>query len=849
MRTRSNFYPFNSSITIPRRSNRRRIQNIVEPEFRAIENIVSMADRTMKELLQAPTEGYGEAIINPEILAENFEIKTNLLQLVQANKFHGSENNNPHTHISNFKRMTVTLKYRDVPNDAIKLMIFPYSLEDRARIWYEKESPNSILTWEDLVNKFVNQFFPPSKTTHLKNEISRFTQRFDETFSEAWDCFKELLRACPHHGFSELTQIDTFYNGLTEQDQDSLNTASGGNLLNKTNKEALKILKINQRASHQIPPPGFALVQNNPNRFDQGQGNYFNQGEMKVVTTHSGLAYDGPSIPTESPFEKVDEQNTEEILDKEHSNSSGSTAQVQPPVVPISISEPDVPRTQSRPSIPYPSRLNDQKLREKATNQMEKFFQNFHDFHFNISFADALLLMPKFASTIKSLLANKDKLFELAKISLNENCSAMLLKRLPEKLGDPGKFLIPCDFPGMELGKGSRGTWEVRVRWGSDSVWLRDRGWEFRVLAKHAGFYRRFIKDFSKISRPMTHLLEKNSPFILNECIQAFRTLKDKLTEAPILIAPNWDQPFEIMCDASDYAVGAILGQRIEKHFWPIHYPRKTMNQVEANYITIEKEMLAVEFDFKVIDTRGAENYAVDHLSRLENPYENIFHPKEINETFPFESLNKVAHKDPSTPWVKFRKKMKCHRILSKFAKFSTCGASTSWDRSRALKETNTSSLLSITCPNGSKPRRSPPTTLELLLNSKNLCSPGLEHQRLSSAIEELTFAMTNFQESWRLIYKERTKKLHDDEIKNRIFNVGDQVLLFNSRLKIFSDKLKSRWSGPFTISEIYPYGNAKLIHPDGCNFKVNCHRLKHYHGGDPPPLEIPDVHTFPKDN
>nr|GFB76380.1 reverse transcriptase domain-containing protein [Tanacetum cinerariifolium] len=98
------------------------------------------------------------------------------------------------------------------------------------------------------------------------------------------------------------------------------------------------------------------------------------------------------------------------------------------------------------------------------------------------------------------------------------------------------------------------------------------------------------------------------------------------------------------------------------------------------------------------------------------------------------------------------------------------------------------------------------------------------------------------------LIYKERTKKLHDDKIKNRIFNVGDQVLLFNSRLKIFSRKLKSRWSGPFTIAEIYPYGAAKLIHPDGCNFKVNCHRLKHYHGGDLPPLEIPDVTTFPKD-
>nr|GFB60202.1 reverse transcriptase domain-containing protein [Tanacetum cinerariifolium] len=123
-----------------------------------------------------------------------------------------------------------------------------------------------------------------------------------------------------------------------------------------------------------------------------------------------------------------------------------------------------------------------------------------------------------------------------------------------------------------------------------------------RSFLGHAGFYRRFIKDFSKISRPMTHLLEKNSPFIFsNECIQAFRTLKDKLPEAPILIAPNWDQPFELMCDASDYAVGAVLGQRIEKHFRPIHYDSKTMNQAEANYITTEKEMLAIVYAFKKI--------------------------------------------------------------------------------------------------------------------------------------------------------------------------------------------------------------------------------------------------------
>nr|GEV86169.1 reverse transcriptase domain-containing protein [Tanacetum cinerariifolium] len=175
------------------------------------------------------------------------------------------------------------------------------------------------------------------------------------------------------------------------------------------------------------------------------------KGEMKVVTTRSGLAYEGPLIPTNSPLEKVVERDTEETTDKEHSNCQRSTAHIQPLVVPILISKPDVPRTQLKPTIPYTSRLNDQKLREKATNQMEKFFQIFHDLHFDISFADALLLMPKFASTIKSLLKNKDKLFELAKVPLNKNCSAMLLKKLLEKLGDPGKFLIPCDFSRIDV--------------------------------------------------------------------------------------------------------------------------------------------------------------------------------------------------------------------------------------------------------------------------------------------------------------------------------------------------------------------------------------------------------------
>nr|GEX96460.1 retrovirus-related Pol polyprotein from transposon 17.6 [Tanacetum cinerariifolium] len=303
----------------------------------------------------------------------------------------------------------------------------------------------------------------------------------------------------------------------------------------------------------------------------------------------------------------------------------------------------------------------------------------------------------------------------------------------------------------------------------------------------------------------------------------------------------------------------AVLGQRIEKHFQPIHYASKTMNQAEANYTTTEKEMLAVvyafekfrsylimnksivytdhfalkylfakkdvkarllcwilllqEFDFKVIDTRRAENYTADHLSRLENPYENVFDPKEINETFPLESLNKS---DPSI--------IQYHPQTSGQVEVTNRGLKRILERTvgenRALWSDKLEDALWAFC---TAYKTSIGCTPYRLVYGK-ACHLPLE-------IEHKGY--------WALKHTNFDLKIAGDHLKL-------QVLLFNSRLKIFSGKLKSRWSGPFTIAEIYPYSTAKLIHPDGCNFKVNCHRLKHNHGGGLPPREIPDVTTFP---
>nr|GEZ70188.1 reverse transcriptase domain-containing protein [Tanacetum cinerariifolium] len=318
------------------------------------------------------------------------------------------------------------------------------SKHHRAQIWLKKEAPRSILTWEDLVTKFINQFFPPSKTTNLRNEITRFQQRFDKSFYEAWDRFNDLLRACPHHGFSELHQLDTFYNALNVNDQDSLNSAAGGNFLDKMPRECLKIIESKSKVR---------------------------QSRAKAVVAKVSTSSSTPAIS--SKVSELKDKVRALLLDKK--NQFSAPAQSFTPA-PVKAVEPncvtcggthsyqncpatngniyrdniqDVSMPNLKSSIPYPSRRDNERRRDQANEQIKKFYEIFKDMSFEISFMDALILMPKFASTLKALIGNKEKLSEMARNPMNEHCSAVILNKLPRKLGDPGKFLIPCEFPRM----------------------------------------------------------------------------------------------------------------------------------------------------------------------------------------------------------------------------------------------------------------------------------------------------------------------------------------------------------------------------------------------------------------
>nr|GEX23366.1 reverse transcriptase domain-containing protein [Tanacetum cinerariifolium] len=239
----------------PKGRNRRRSNQRIK-EFNLEElspPIVMMADQhTMAQLLQVPTEGYEDAIVVPAITTDNFELKHGLLTLVQNKQFFGHDKEDPHAHILYFNKITSTLKFLNVPNTSIKLMLFPFSLEGAARIWLEKEPSRSIFTWDDLVSKFINQLFPPSKTTNLRNEITNFQQCFDESFSEAWDIFKDLLRAFPHHAIIESKSKVRYSCNKPVVAKVSMNTSTSGISPDVAElKDMMKALLLDKKSQNQ----------------------------------------------------------------------------------------------------------------------------------------------------------------------------------------------------------------------------------------------------------------------------------------------------------------------------------------------------------------------------------------------------------------------------------------------------------------------------------------------------------------------------------------------------------------------------------------------------------------------
>nr|GEV42958.1 reverse transcriptase domain-containing protein [Tanacetum cinerariifolium] len=1117
--------------------------------------------QTMKELCQPSLNGRGGPISPIAIQATDFGLKNDMIQQ--------------------------SIKVNGVTDDALRLYLFPHSLTHHATNWFDRLPRNSINTFEQMAKIFLGKYFPPSMVTMLKNEITNFRQRPDESLFEAWERYKLSIDRFPNHNMlpPPLAKPRTYmlhepikgvghgqnpppayqalgYQAPVHQPQipqpHVVTTNEFTNFMN-ANDDILKNMQTNMTSlttSNLELKNTFGQFMKMNTASSSGSGTLpgntitNTKEDLKGITTRSGTAYQRPTIPTtSSSLPPVVERETEVTKDTMPPANNGSTKDVQPP-------------PNQKPSIPYPSRLHDQKLRDKTNDQKEKIFQIFKDLNFNISFVDAFILMPKFGPTIKTLLTNKDKLSELARTLLNEHCSAVLLKKLPEKLGDPGKvaedvfvkvgmFHFPADFVVVDFDADPRVPLilersflktgralidifegELTLRIGKEAITFNldqtsrysanyndmtakridvidmaceeyseidfllkevdaflaleddptspkvdqsyfdpeeyillleaflnddpslpppnqgnylpqdlpphlecvflegddklpiiiekdlsdeektalitvlkshkraitwrlsdikginpefythkilmkddfepavqhqrrvnpkihdvikkevlklldagliypisdsplvspvyyvtkkgsftvveneeneliptrlDTGWrvcidyrkmneatrkdhfllpfmdqiperlagneyycfldgfsgnfqipidpkdqektkftcpyrtfayhrkpfglcnapctfqrcmlaifhdmiektmevfmddfsvfgnsfqtclshlekmlkrcedtnlclnwekshfmvkegivlgykiskneievdkaKVEVIAKlthpttvkgirsflgHAGFYRRFIQDFSKIARPMTRLLEKDTLFFFSkECVEAFQTLKRKLTEASILIAPDWDLPFELMCDASDFAIGVYMARK------PLTFSR--LATMDPPRDIMARTTLPRRFGTPCAIISDRRTY------------------------FCNDQLTKVMLKYGVT-----------HRLATPY------------------------------------------------------------HPQTNGQVEE------------------KTKRLHDLKIKDCVFNISDRVLLFNPRLKIFSGNLKTRWSGPFTITHVFPYGTVELSQLDGPNFKVNGHRLKHYFGEGMPKMVVHDLKPFPRTN
>nr|GEU78846.1 reverse transcriptase domain-containing protein [Tanacetum cinerariifolium] len=952
---------------------------------------------TMEELCQPSLNGLGGPIVPITIQAMNFGLKNDMIQQ--------------------------SIKVNGVTDDALRLYIFPHSLTHHATAWFDRLLRNSINTFDQMAKMFLEKYFSPSMVTKLRNEITNFPQRPDESLFEAWERGTFMKRR-PEECYDLIENMTAYHNDwdTSAQRSESSNSITSSDTkiaalkakMAEINKNLMRVLQVNQQVKAVTSNcetcggphlfnnclatigntqkvyaagayQGFNQNQNRNNQNhnfqnqkrsqgyhrhqgnNQGRNQFFhgaNQGQnqpptyqaptyqasvyqapvhqpqipqpqvvttneftyfkkendviikimqtnmtsltnsnlelknmfgqfMKMNTASSSGSRTLPSNTITNPKEDLKvERETKATKDMVHPANNRSTEDVQPLVVsteyPILNSEPvnspiiepvaspvSAPKPNQRPSIPYPSRSQDQKLHDNANDQREKLFQILKDLNFNISFADALILTPKFGPSIKSLLTNKDKLYELARTPLNEHCLAVLLKMLLEKLGDPGKFLIPYDFPGMAeclaladldasikladrlISRPVRVAEDVFIKVGTFHFPADFVVVDFDVDPREV----HSLSDVIASSNPTpyydpivsttssTLTLFENSDFFSKR--GGILLLEAFLNDDPSLPPPNQGNYLpEVrkelkICEAKTDKSSIDEHPEVKLKDLPPHLEYAFLEGDDKLPVIIAKD-LSVEEKTALITVLKSHKRAIAwKLSDIKDQEKTTF-------TCPYEmfAYRRMPFGLCSAPGTFQSCLSHLEKMLKRCEDTNLC---LNWEKSHFMVKEGI--VL------GHKISKE---WIELMCDASDFDIGAVlgqcqeKHFRpIQYASKTMTEAKSNYTTTEKeiqayensLIYKEKTKKLHESKIKDHVFNISDRVLRFNSQLNIFSGKLKSCWSGPFTISHVFPYGTVELSQPDGPNFKVNGHRLKHYVGKDVPKMVVLDLQTFLKDH
>nr|GEY70549.1 reverse transcriptase domain-containing protein [Tanacetum cinerariifolium] len=996
-------------------------------------------------------------------------------------------------HLDKFLHVTVSINVNGVTDDALRLYLFPHCLIHHATAWFDRRPRNSINTFEHMAKMFLRKYFPPSIVTKLRNEITNFCQRGTFMKRRLEECYDLIENMTAHHNdWNTSAQRSESSSSITSSFDTEIAALKAE--MAEINKNLMRVLQVNQQVKAVTPncktcggPHSFsdcpATIGNTQNVYAAGAYQAYQappyQASVYQAPVHQPQIPQ-PQVATTNEFTNFMKGN-DAILKNMQTNmtsltnsnlevknmfgqfmkintasSLGSgTLPVNSPIIEPVASPVSTPRTNQRPLVPYPSRMQDQKLRDKANDQREKF------------------------SKSSSLLTNKDKLCELARTPLNEHCLTVLLKKLPEKLGDPGKFLIPCDFPEMaeclalvdlsaSINLMPLSVWntlslpdlsptcmtlELANRLISRSVGVAEDVFVkvgiFHFLAYFVVVYfdadprvplilgRSFLKtrralidvfegeltlrevlSFSDVIasgnptpyhdpivsttsptltsfRKSDFLLKevdaflaleddptspevdqsyidtgyhdpivsttsptltsfRKSDFLLKE-VDAFLALEDDptspevdqsyidtggdilllkafLNDDPSLPPPNQgnylpkvrkelkiceaksdkssiDEPPEVeLKDLTPHLEYAFLEGDdklpviitkdlsieektalitvLKSHKRAIAWKLSDINGIDPEFYT-HKILMEEDFDPVVLHQRrvNPKNHDVIKQEVLKLLDVGLIYP--ISDS-PWRCMMAIFHDMIEKPMEVFMDDFlvfensfqSCLSHLEKMLKrCEDTNLCLNWEKSHFMVKKGIVLGHKIS-KEGIEVDKAKVDVITKLPHPTTV--KGENRASLSDKLDDALWAFRTAYKTpigctpYKLIYgkachlpielehkaywalkhatlifklREKTKRLHGLKIKDRVFNIDDRVLLFNSRLKIFSGKLKSRWSGPFTISHVYPYGTVELSQPDGPNFKVNGQRLKNYFREDVPKMVVPDLQTLLKDH